>query len=101
MDATAFHAAADETLTRLMDILDEAIGDRADVDLQDGILTIDLDDGGQYVLNKHEPNRQIWLSSPKSGAGHFAFDETNATWVGTRDGRDLLGVLGAELGVAL
>ena len=36
-----------------------------------GILQIELPDGGAYVVNKHTPNRQIWVSSPKSGAWHL------------------------------
>ena len=31
-------------------------------------------DAGTWVVNKHAPTRQIWLSSPKSGARHYAFD---------------------------
>ena len=82
-DESAFEALADETLQRCMDHIDDALGDRLDVDLEGGILTIELESGGQYVINKHAPNRQVWLSSPVSGASHFEFD--GKTWVSTRD----------------
>ena len=40
----------------------------ADVTLASGVLTLALPDPfGTYVINKQSPNKQIWLSSPKSG----------------------------------
>ena len=77
----------------------EAVGDQLDVDLQDGILTIELDSGGQYVINKHAPNRQIWMSSPVSGASHFDSDG-HGGWVGTRGAGTLAAMLSAELAAA-
>ena len=95
MDETQFSALADQTLGMMMDTLDESIGDVAEVELQGGILTISLDDGRQYVVNKHAPNKQIWLSSPVSGAAHFDFAE--GAWRSTRSGDALHGLLAAEL----
>ena len=95
-DTGAFLTQANETLEALMDMLDEAVGDQADVDLQDGILTIELDAGGTFIINKHEPNRQIWLSSPVSGASHYDFDTTKNGWVNTRDGTLLNDVITAD-----
>lgn len=99
MDEGRFAARADETLAGLMERLEDALGDRADVDLQDGILTIDLDAGGRYVINKHAANRQIWLSSPVSGANHFSFDDAQG-WVDTRGGAKLTAILERELAAA-
>jgi len=95
--ATSFEKTADATLAGFLDAVDDALGDRLEVDLQGGILTIELDQGGQYVINKHGPNRQIWMSSPKSGATHYDFDETAAAWRCTRSGRLLNQVLADEL----
>lgn len=97
MDESRFESLAEDTLARFMDAIDEALGDEMDVDLENGILKIELDNGGQYVINKHGPNRQIWMSSPVSGASHFAYDEGAATWVSTRGGDKLIDVLAAEL----
>jgi frataxin len=58
--------------------------DDLDVDLEGGILSIGLPDGGTYLVNKHAPNREIWLSSPKSGAWHFRHDAA-AGWISTRE----------------
>ena len=97
LDDTAFEKTADDTLATFLDAIDEALGDRLDVDLQGGILTIELEAGGQYVINKHGPNRQIWMSSPKSGASHYDFDEAAGAWCDTRSGARLDVVLAGEL----
>jgi frataxin len=99
IDESTFQTLADETLARMMDTLEEAVGDRLDVDFLDGILTIELDTGGQYVINKHAPNRQIWMSSPVSGASHFDCDG-NGGWVATRGAGTLAAMLSAELTAA-
>ena len=96
MDASAFEALAEETLAHLFDALDEAIGDSADVDLEGGILTVELEDGRQYVINKHSVNQEIWVSSPLSGAAHYAYDLETKAWLSTRGGAVLSAVLSAE-----
>ena len=72
MDQPAFERQAAALLERLFDRIDDALGDELDVDYEAGILTLKLADGRTYLLNKHAPNREIWLSSPLSGAWHFA-----------------------------
>ncbi len=47
------------------------------------------------------PQWQVWLSSPISGARHYAFDAAAGQWLDTRTGGDLLAALGDELGVPL
>jgi frataxin len=96
MSESAFESLADSLLAAL----EEGIGAHADAELQGGILTVDGDDG-TWVVNKHAPTRQIWLSSPHSGARHYAFDAASGQWKDTRGGPDLLAHLSGELGVAL
>lgn len=100
MDESAFHTLADQTLNRLQTAIEAALGEDLAVDLRGGILTLELDDGRQYVINKHAPTRQIWLSSPVSGAGHFAHDAATGTWRSTRGGAVLTELLAAELATA-
>lgn len=95
LDESSFISLADSLLGRLFDQLEDAIGDDADVEFQDGILTIDFQQGGRFVINKHQPNRQIWLASPVSGAAHFAWE--GGRWVSTRGGAELLGILAADI----
>jgi frataxin len=100
MSDSAFESLADSLLAAL----EEGIGAHADAELQGGILTVDGDaasGGGTWVINKHAPTRQVWLSSPRSGARHYAFDDGSGQWKDTRGGPDLLAHLSAELGVAL
>jgi frataxin len=98
-DESAFHAGADRTLAALLERIEDSLGDELDVDLQGGILTIELASGGQYVINKHAPNRQIWLSSPTSGASHFGH-EPGRGWISTRGGAALHELLAQELSTA-
>jgi frataxin len=93
MSESAFESLADSLLAAL----EEAIGD--DAELQGGILTVEGE--GTWIVNKHAPTKQVWLSSPVSGARHYAFDAASGQWKDTRGGDHLLSVLAAELDVPL
>jgi frataxin len=97
MDTAEFEAFAQKTLEGIFDALDAAIGNDADVDFEGGILTVELEDGRQYVINKHAASQEIWVSSPISGAAHYGFDATAGTWASTRGGAILSETLSAEL----
>ena len=100
MSDSAFESLADSLLAAL----EEGIGVHADAELQGGILTVDGDakgGDGTWIVNKHAPTRQIWLSSPRSVAHHYAFEAGTGLWNDTRGGPDLLTHLSAELGVPL
>ena len=96
---TAFDSAANRFLAALTSAFEEALP-MAEVDLEGGILTVELEDGGTYVINKHAPTRQIWVSSPASGATHFARDQSSDRWIDTRSGRDLARMLRDEIRAA-
>ena len=83
MDEPEFERQAGKVLDRLMQEIEDQAMDDLDVDLEGGILSVVLPDGGTYLVNKHTPNREIWLSSPKSGAWHFRHDP-DAGWISTR-----------------
>jgi frataxin len=82
MDERDFDRQAGQAIERLMGVLEDQIPD-AEIDLEGGILTVELPGIGSYLINKHRPNREIWLSSPKSGAWHFSHDP-QAGWISTR-----------------
>lgn len=92
----AFDSAANRFLAALTSAFEDALP-MAEVDLEGGILTVELEDGGTYVINKHAPTRQIWVSSPASGATHFARDQGSDRWIDTRGGRDLARMLREEI----
>ena len=100
MDESEFHALAGATLEALMDRIDEVAGDVLEAELIDEVLIITLEDDSQYVLNRHTINRELWLSSPKSGAGHYVYDKVAKAWTDRRRGRDLYALLENELSAA-
>ncbi|WP_142848303.1 iron donor protein CyaY [Telmatospirillum sp. J64-1] len=100
LDESSFHTIADHFLSEIADRIEDALGDDLDVELQGGILTIELEDGRQFIVNKHAPNRQVWLSSPVSGAWHFGYQD--GRWIATKDASvELRELLGQELGTDL
>ncbi len=91
MDEKYFNHIATEELAFIADSLES--DDREgllDIECQDGILSIKLEDGGEYVINKHTPTRKIWASSPLSGASYYAYDETSGHWHTTKGTVQLL-----------
>ena len=88
-----FSARADAVLAAVGVALDAAV-DTSDADfdwsLNDGVLTIDCGGAGKLVVNRHVPNREIWVAA-KSGGFHF-----RAAGGSCRDSR-----AGEELGAAL
>lgn len=101
MDSSAFETAADALLVELQAKIETAL-DAADpeVELRGGILTVALDDGRQFVINKHAPTRQIWVSSPIGGAAHYAWDDGAKLWRSTRSDAVLHAALAADLAQA-
>ena len=99
MNEAEFERRAAEVLDSLFEQIEDQLGDWLDIEMTGGILQIELPDGGAYVINKHGPNREIWLSSPKSGAWHFAAGADGA-WQSTRGTEELTVLLAGELSAA-
>lgn len=68
-----------------------------DTSLAMGVLTINLDKLGTFVVNKQPPNLQIWLSSPISGPKRFDYDESMGKWTYKHDNSKLDDLLEREL----
>lgn len=101
MDSSEFETAADALLVDLQAKIEAALDDAdPEVELRGGILTVVLDEGGQFVINKHAPTRQIWVSSPIGGAAHYAWDEGAKVWRSTRSDAVLQAALAADLAQA-
>jgi frataxin len=96
MTDSAFDTLAD----RLLAHLEEVLAEQGDAERQGGVLTVETDEG-TWLLNKHAPTRQMWLSSPRSGARHFAHDAQSGQWKDTRGGKDLIVLLASEFGIEL
>ncbi|RMG55302.1 MAG: iron donor protein CyaY [Gammaproteobacteria bacterium] len=91
MNQPSFPVLAEQTLEAIQEQLEalDALED-ADLDLIDGVLTIEFDDGRTLVLNRQEAQQQIWLVSPE-GPAHFSLEDNR--WVDDRTGEELKAVL--------
>ena len=92
-----FLAVTDRVLAAIGAALDAALaGADVDVDwnLNEGILEIECEDGGKIIVNRHLPNREIWVAA-KSGGFHFA--SRDGGWLDTRSGAPLAATLSALL----
>jgi len=95
MNETEFQLLVDAALNTLSGALEEMDQKGTlDVEFQDGVMTITMPAGKQFIVSKHTASRQIWLSSPLSGGLHFGYH--NHEWR-LPDGRTLSGVLSREL----
>jgi CyaY protein len=90
---SAFIATADAALGAIGAALDAALGsaenaadDGTDWSLNDGILEIECADGSKLIVNRHVPNREIWVAA-RSGGFHFRAD--GGLWRDARSGGEL------------
>ncbi len=98
LDKTTFDSLADSFLETIFEAIEEQDTEMViDADLNDGILSLELNTGQEYVISKHAPSKQIWLSSPVSGGLHYDFNEQTESWELTRDGSQLDELLSLEL----
>jgi len=84
-----FITSADATLDAIGRALDAALAHSdADVDwnLNDGILEIEGEDGGKLIVNRHAPNREIWVAARSGG---FHFGARGGLWIDARSGDEL------------
>ena len=90
-----FIGAADGTLAAIGAALDAALAN-SDVDLDwslnDGILKIECGDGSKLIVNRHVPNREVWVAARSGG---FHFSPRDGLWRDTRSGDELGAALGA------
>ena len=94
---SAFIATADAVLAIVGRSLDDA-QDASDADIDwsihEGILTIECPDGSKVIVNRHVPNREIWVAA-RSGGFHFRAE--GGHWRDTRGGNRLEEALAAIL----
>jgi frataxin len=99
MKDQAFEAEAAKILEAWAEFIEDNFD--VDVDCDGSVLSIELEDGRVFILNRHRPLKQLWLSSPISGASHYSWDSDAANWTGTK-GQGALDILfSADLTKAL
>lgn len=87
MDEKEFDRRAREALSALERGLQD-VSDDLDVDLADGILKLEFEDGAIFIVNSHAAAQQIWLSANMS-ASHFGWHEATQSWRDTKTGAEL------------
>ena len=91
MNEQEFNVLAESMLNTIEQSLESCAAD-IDVELkQGGVIEVECADGSKIIINRHGAAREIWLAA-KSGGFHFR--PADGHWVGTRDGADLMVVLG-------
>lgn len=82
-----FEKAADKELHALRQALDDS-GIDAEVELEMGILSIELQGGAKYIVNSHRAARQIWMAAERE-AWHFDLDPATGKWTAAKSGDEL------------
>jgi CyaY protein len=85
MTENEFNELADAVFARIELALDESDGG-IDYDSNGSVMEIEFADGSKVIVNRHVPNREIWLAA-KSGGFHYAIQDGN--WFSQRDGSEL------------
>ena len=70
-----------ETIAAALDAVDADL----DWELNDGVLTIDCGSAGKLIVNRHLPNRELWVAARLGG---FHFRAEAGAWR-DRDGNEL------------
>jgi len=85
MSESEFLDLTDALLENLQTALDDQ---QIDVDyaLNGGVLELSFDSGAKIIVNRHLPNREMWVAA-KSGGFHYALKD--GQWLNTRDGTSL------------
>jgi len=95
-----FLLRSEQSLHEIVDIAEslEEYADIMDVSYSQGVVSINIDKIGSWVINKQAPNRQIWWSSPFSGPRRYEFiGNENGKWVCSKSNSALLDDISMEL----
>jgi CyaY protein len=95
MNESEFHQRVDAMLLAIEEAIDEC---GADIDYENagGILTLELDNGSQLIINRQTPVKQLWLAV-RSGGYHFDWSDEAGGWVRDSDGAGFVEVLNEAL----
>jgi CyaY protein len=85
MTESEFNELADAVFERIEQAIDDSDAD-IECSLNGPVLELEFDDGSQIIVNRHGPNREIWLAA-RSGGFHYAYD--NGQWLSRRDSSEL------------
>jgi CyaY protein len=84
MTESEFNELADAVFLRIEQTID-ASGAEIECSRNGPVLELECTDGSQIVINRHGPNREIWLAA-KLGGFHYAYRD--GRWLSGRDGSE-------------
>lgn len=90
MNEIEFRHQVKETLQFLEERLEQQLDHQADIDVHEESLQITHSSGQIWLLNRHTPSQEIWLSSPVQGGLHFGWCSQRQQWISTRSSQDEL-----------
>ncbi len=89
MTESEFTRLADAVFTRIENTLD-ASEDDIEYSFNGSVLEMEFDDASKIIINRHTPNREIWVAA-RSGGFHYGLND--GQWLSQRDGSELFGKL--------
>ena len=95
MTESEFNQQIDATLLQIEESLDECEVD-IDYENNNGILTLELENGSQVIINRQIATQQLWVAAIDGGY-HFDYSEDKAQWLQDRDGSELFAILNRVL----
>jgi CyaY protein len=87
MTESEFTQLADTIFSRIENALDNT---DIDCNLNGGVMEIELEDESKIIINRHTPNREMWIAA-KSGGFHYHL--LDGQWLNTRDGSEFFSKL--------
>ena len=95
MNESEFHQQVDAMLLAIEEAIDDS---EAEIDYENaaGILTLELDNGSQIIINRQTPVKQLWLAA-RNGGFHFDWNGEADGWVRDSDGAAFITVLNQAL----
>lgn len=101
MTSTLKQDMAHALLYAFADQIEAQLGDWVEVECTGDKLLIEDEKQQQFLLNYHPTTQEIWYASPRTGAYHFAYNETHKRWLSTRhEELDIFQCLENDLGEA-
>lgn len=100
MERAQFVKVATAALQHIEDGLVELEHDTLDVELAGDVLTVEFEDGVQFVINAHSAATQVWMAANRN-AWHFDYDSASGTWVAAKTGDELLATVSKHVGEKL
>ena len=100
MERAQFVKVATAALQRIEDGLVNLEHDTLDVELAGDVLTLEFEDGVQFVINAHSAATQVWMAANRN-AWHFDYHDTTGTWVASKTGDELMATVCKSVGEKL